>query len=77
MKDSKRALESLNIAKTASSSINGAQSAEANGQPSTPAAANQKIPEAVFNPPRQFMNEEAPSITIYMAKLEGKKAVLA
>ena len=77
MKDSKRALWSLNKARRASSNMNGAQRAEANGQPKTPAAANQKIPQDVLSPPRQFMNEAAPNITMYMAKLEGKNAVLA
>ena len=28
-------------------------------------------------PPRQFMNEAAPSIHIYMAKLDGRKDALA
>jgi hypothetical protein len=40
-------------------------------------AANQAIPCDVFRPPRQFMKEAAPSIPVYIAKLEGRKAVLA
>ena len=42
-----------------------------------PAMANQKIPWEVFSPPRQFMKAEAPSKHPYMAKLDGRNAVLA
>lgn len=34
--------------------------------------ANQKIPWAVLRPPRQFMKAAAPSMHMYMAKLEGR-----
>ncbi|KAG7142015.1 hypothetical protein HYQ46_007706 [Verticillium longisporum] len=53
------------------------QSAPANGQPTTAPAANQAIPCDVLRPPRQFMKAVAPSMLAYMAKLEGRKAVLA
>jgi hypothetical protein len=77
MKAEKRALASLNRARMPSSSRYGAQSAEAKGHPRMPAMANQNIPSDVLKPPRQFMNAAAPRVTIYMAKLEGRKAVLA
>lgn len=34
------------------------------------------MPCEVLIPPRQFMNATAPSIAVYMAKLEGRYAVL-
>lgn len=55
----------------------GAQSAAANGQPKMPATANQNIPNEVLSPPRQFINAAAPRVTMYMAKLDGRNAVLA
>lgn len=49
----------------------------ANGQPTIPPRANHAMPEAVFKPPLQFMKAAAPSMPVYMAKLEGRYAVLA
>lgn len=49
----------------------------ANGQPMIPPAANQAIPAAVLNPPVQSMKAAAPNMPVYMAKLEGRNAVLA
>lgn len=63
----------LRVAKTISSNKNGADNAIANGHPSIPPSAKQKIPCAVFNPPLQFMNCAIPNIVIYIAKLEGRK----
>lgn len=77
MTDSINVSLSLKSVKTTSSSMYGAQSAAANGQPRIPAMANQKMPCEVLRPPRQFMNEAAPSMHMYMAKLEGRNAVLA
>lgn len=57
--------------------MNGRQSAAAKGHPRIPATANQKMPCEVLRPPRQFMNDAAPSMHMYIAKLEGRKAVLA
>lgn len=57
--------------------MKGAQSAAANGHPRIPAAANQNMPWEVLRPPFQFMKAAAPSVTKYMAKLDGRKAVLA
>lgn len=67
----------LTEAKISSSSKNGAANATENGQPSIPPTANQNIPWAVLSPPRQFMNAAMPSIVVYMAKLDGRKAVEA
>jgi hypothetical protein len=72
----KRSL-SLIAAKRPSSNRYGAQSAAAKGHPRIPPRANQAIPCDDFKPPRQFMKAAAPSILIYMAKLEGRNAVLA
>lgn len=70
---------SLSLKKTSTNSSNkyGAQRAEANGHPRIPATANQKMPWAVLMPPRQFINEAAPIMHMYMAKLDGKKDALA
>lgn len=68
---------SLKSARTPSSSINGRQSAAEKGHPRMPATANQKMPRDVLRPPRQFIKDEAPSMHMHMAKLEGRKAVLA
>lgn len=57
--------------------MNGAQSAAENGQPKTAPAANQYSPCAVLTPPCQIMNADAPAMAVYMAKLDGRKAVLA
>ncbi|KAI6759302.1 hypothetical protein HG530_009982 [Fusarium avenaceum] len=54
--------------------MKGAQSAAANGHPRIPAAANQNMPWEVLRPPFQFMKAAAPSVTKYMAKLDGRKA---
>ena len=35
------------------------------------------MPRSVLSPPLQFMNAAAPRRDVYMAKLEGRKAVLA
>lgn len=59
-------------ASSPSSSKNGALKAIANGQPMMPPAANHAIPEAVLSPPLQFMKAAAPSIPVYMVKLEGR-----
>lgn len=72
MKDSKRRSPSLSTAKKTSSNTKGAHSAVANGQPSTPPTANQNMPCDVLSPPRQFMREAAPTMTMYMAKLDGR-----
>ena len=64
---------SLRQAKTISSSKNGAHRAIANGQPSIPPIAKQKIPFPVFRPPLQFMNMAIPRNVVYMAKLDGRK----
>jgi hypothetical protein len=77
MKASKRPSLSLKIAKKHSSSRNGAQSAAAKGQPRTPPTANQVMACDVLMPPRQFIKAAAPIILMYMAKLDGRKAVLA
>ena len=61
----------------ASSTRNGAQRAAAKGQPTTPPMANQSMAHDVFRPPRQFMKAAVPIMTIYMAKLDGRYAVLA
>lgn len=75
--DSSRASLSLKNVNINSSSMKGAHSAEANGHPKTPATANQKMPWEVLKPPRQFMNAAPPTMTAYMAKLEGRYAALA
>ena len=77
IRDSMNASLSLKKVKTTSSRMYGAQSAAANGHPRMPPMANQKIPCEVLSPPRQFMNAAAPSMHMYMAKLDGKKAALA
>ena len=35
------------------------------------------MPIEVLSPPRQFISAAAPTMTVYMAKLEGRYAVLA
>jgi len=77
MAASKKRSLSLKSAKSPSSKRNGAQRAAANGQPITPPTANQNMPCEDFSPPRQFMKAAAPSIAMYIAKVEGRKAVLA
>lgn len=72
---SKNPSRSLIKAKKASSSRNGAQSADANGHPRMPPTANHHMPHDVFKPPRQFIKADAPSRDMYMAKLDGRKAV--
>lgn len=67
----------VRLANSTASNRNGAHSAIENGQPSTPPNANQKMPIAVFNPPLQFINAAIPSIVVYMAKLDGRKATEA
>ncbi len=42
----------------------------------TPPTANQNMPCDVFKPPFQFMKAAAPSMAMYIAKLEGRYAVL-
>lgn len=69
---SKKRSLSLSTAKRPSSNRNGAQRAAANGQPMTPPTANQNMPCEVFRPPLQSMKAAAPSIAVYMAKLEGR-----
>jgi hypothetical protein len=64
----------LRNANRSSSNKNGADRAMENGHPSIPPTANQKMPCAVFSPPLQFMNAAIPSIVVYMAKLDGRKA---
>lgn len=64
-------------ASRASSKRNGTARAIAKGQPIIPPAANQAIPAAVLNPPVQSMKAAAPNMPVYMAKLEGRYAVLA
>ena len=63
----------LRDANTISSKRNGKHRAIENGHPNTPPRANQNMPWAVFNPPRQFMNDAIPAIVVYIAKLEGRK----
>ena len=72
MNDSKKRSLSLSMAKKTSSNTKGAQSAMAKGQPRTPPRANQNMPCDVFRPPRQFMKAAAPTMAMYMAKLEGR-----
>lgn len=55
----------------ASSNKKGAHRNMAKGQPIMPPAANHAIPAAVRGPAFQVMNAAAPSIPVYMAKLEG------
>lgn len=71
MASMKRSL-SPSMAKRASSIKNGVERAAAKGHPTTAPTANQKIPCAVFRPPRQFIKDEAPNMAMYMAKLEGR-----
>jgi hypothetical protein len=67
----------LRLANMISSTKNGKESAMAKGQPRIPPRANQNMPQAVFKPPLQFMNEAIPSIVQYIAKLEGRYAAEA
>ncbi len=60
------------MAKMPSSARNGAHKAEANGQPRTPPMANQNMAWDVLKPPRQFMKAAVPTMTMYMAKLDGR-----
>ena len=60
------------MAKKTSSNTKGAHRAMAKGQPRTPPTAYQNMPCDVFNPPRQFMKAAAPSMAMYMAKLDGR-----
>src|SRR5271167_4691237 len=62
----------LKVAKTSSSNKNGADSAIEKGQPIMPPSANQKMPDAVFKPPRQLIKAAIPSRVVYIAKLEGR-----
>ena len=64
----------LKVANMISSKRNGIDSAIANGHPSTPPTANQKMPCAVFRPPLQFINAAIPNIVVYIAKLDGRNA---
>ena len=64
----------LKLAKTICSNKNGAHNAIEKGHPSIPPMANHSIPCVVFKPPFQFMNAAIPSIVVYIAKLEGRKA---
>jgi hypothetical protein len=66
------AISPLIAARTTSSTRKGAASAREKGQPKIPPAANQKIPWAVFSPPRQSMNADIPNIVVFMAKLDGR-----
>jgi hypothetical protein len=77
MRASMKASLLLRLAKTSSSNRNGADNAIAKGHPSIPPTANQNIPCEVFKPPLQFMNAAIPSIVMYIAKLEGRKAAEA
>lgn len=63
---------SLTAAKMASSTMKGAQRAEAKGQPKIPPTANHQMPQDVLRPPLQFIKAAAPRKDMYMAKLEGK-----
>ena len=67
----------LRQAKNTSSKTKGAHRAAANGQPTTPPMANHSMPQDVLMPPRQFMKDAAPTIAKYIAKLDGRYAVLA
>jgi hypothetical protein len=64
----------LILANIISSNKKGADSAMANGHPSIPPIANHIMACIVFKPPRQFMKAAMPSIVVYIAKLEGRKA---
>lgn len=75
--DSRRPSWVLIMARMASSIMKGAHRATAKGQPRMPPTANHQMPEDVLSPPRQFMNAAAPRRDVYMAKLEGRKAVAA
>lgn len=77
MTASKKPSLSLNTARMASSTRKGAHRAAAKGQPMRPPTANQNMPCDVLIPPFQFMKATVPSMTMYMAKLEGRYAVLA
>lgn len=44
----------------------------AKGQPKTPPKAYQNMPCDVLIPPRQFMKHAAPTMAMYMAKLDGR-----
>jgi hypothetical protein len=70
--DSKKRSLSLIMAKKTSSSTNGAHNAMAKGQPRTPPRAYQNMPCDVLIPPRQFMKHAAPTMAMYMAKLDGR-----
>ena len=72
-----RASFELTTARMSSSNRKGAAKAIENGQPRTPPTANQIMPWAVLSPPRQLINAAMPSMVVYMAKLEGRKAVEA
>ena len=56
--------------------MKGAQRAAAKGQPITPPMAKKNMALEVLRPPFQLMKAAAPSMVMYMAKLEGRKAVL-
>jgi hypothetical protein len=64
----------LILANITSSNKNGADNAMANGHPRTPPIANQVMAWVVFKPPRQFMKAAIPSMVVYIAKLDGRKA---
>ena len=68
---------SLITANNPSSIKKGAARAAANGHPRIPPSANHQMPCAVLSPPLQFMNAAAPRSDVYMAKLDGRYAVLA
>ena len=70
--DSKNRSLSLNKASKTSSNTKGAQRAMAKGHPNTPPTANQNMPLDVWMAPRQLIKAAAPSIPMYMAKLEGR-----
>ena len=67
----------VRLAKSTASNKNGADNATENGHPRIPPKANQNIPCAVLRPPFQFMKADIPSIVVYIAKLEGRKAAEA
>lgn len=70
--DSKNRSLSLNKASKTSSNTKGAHRAMTNGHPKMPPTANQNMPWDVLIPPRQLIKAAAPSIAMYMAKLEGR-----
>jgi hypothetical protein len=64
----------LILANITSSNKNGAHNAMANGHPTMPPIAYQMTACVVFKPPRQFIKAAIPSMVVYIAKLEGRKA---